>query len=157
MREILCYTFENEIEADINLVFECLNQDKHVLKWNTQIIENKYEGRESDLKEGSTFITRQKIEKKIYEINGIYSKYNPPYHAIVETETKEGKSKTEYILEEYSEGTLFSVRVTLVPSNWFYRLGTQLMKWSFKFLYDDQFKNFIEYVYQFEYGKEVRR
>lgn len=44
LREIECYIFENEIEADINLVFECLKQDKHLLKWNMQIIENIYEG-----------------------------------------------------------------------------------------------------------------
>ncbi|MGD6845731.1 SRPBCC family protein [Bacillus infantis] len=157
MSEIECYTFENEIEADIHLVFECLNRDKHVLKWNTQLIENIYEGSESDMKEGSAFITRQKIDKKVYELKGIYSKYNPPYHAIVETETKEGKSKTEYTLKEYSEGTLFTVRVTLVPSNWFYKTAAKLLKWSFKFIYDDQFKRFIEYVYQVEYDRDVKR
>ncbi|NRG47688.1 SRPBCC domain-containing protein, partial [Bacillus sp. CRN 9] len=152
--EIHCYKFESEINSDINLVFECLNKDKHVLKWNTQIIENLYDGHEDDLKEGSTFITRQKIGKKIYELQGSYTKYNPPYHGKVETKTKEGVSKTEYILEEIPDGTKFIVKVSLVPSNWFYKVATNILKWSFKYIYDEQFKNFIEYVYQLEYERD---
>ncbi|MDQ0273564.1 SRPBCC family protein [Cytobacillus purgationiresistens] len=154
MKEIHCYSFELEIDSNIDLVFECLNKDEHVLKWNSQIIENIYDGSENDLEEGSTFITRQKIGKKVYELQGLYTKYNPPYQAKVETETKEGVSKTEYILEETSEGTKFIVNVYLVPSSWIYKVMTNMFKWSFKHVYDEQFNNFKEYVYQIEYERD---
>ncbi|MEK4921084.1 SRPBCC family protein [Cytobacillus sp. FSL R5-0569] len=153
MKEIQCYRFESEIEADIDLVFECLNKDQHVLKWNTQIIENHYDGAESDLKEGSMFTTRQKIGKKVYELQAVYSKYDPPFYAVVETKTKEGISRTEYILEILPEGTKFIANFTLIPSNWIYKLVTNMMKWSFKYVYDEQFNQYIEYIYQVEYER----
>ncbi|GIO27483.1 SRPBCC family protein [Ornithinibacillus bavariensis] len=153
MEEIRCYSFESELDANIDLVFECLSKDKHVLKWNSQIIENIFDGNENDLGEGSTFITRQKIGKKVYELEGIYTKYETPYYVNVETKTKEGLSKTEYILRETPEGTHFTVNVYLVPSNWTYKIITKMLKWSFKFIYDDQFNSFIEYVYQMEYER----
>lgn len=152
--EILCYTYETELDADINLVFECLNLDKHVLQWNTQIIENIYDGDESDLTEGSTFITRQKVGKKTYEFIGKYAKYNSPKHAIVETTTKEGLSKTEYTLEKTSEGTKFTVNVYLIPSNWFYKTLMKIFKGSVKPMYDEQFDLFVDYVYEQVYKLE---
>ncbi|MFD2046569.1 hypothetical protein ACFSTA_20120 [Ornithinibacillus salinisoli] len=69
----------------------------------------------------------------------------------LETETKEGISKTEYTLTEHDEGTVFTVEVSLIPSNWYYKLMNNMFKWSFKYVYDDQFNNFIEYVYNHEY------
>ncbi len=153
VKEIHCYRFESEIYTNMELVSECLNKDEHVLKWNTQIIENIYDGSEEELREGATFITRQKIGKKVYELQGKYTKYEPPNYATVETETKEGLSKTEYILEETPEGTNFIVNVSLVPSNWLYKLVTQMFKWSFKHVFDEQFENFIEYIYQVEYER----
>ncbi|MEW9111216.1 MAG: SRPBCC family protein [Cytobacillus gottheilii] len=156
MREIECYTFENEIEADIQLVFECLNDDEHVLKWNSLIIENISEVPKNEIKVGSTYISRQKFEKKVLEAKATYTKYNPPYKVAVETDTKEGISRTEYTLKEFAEGTILQVRVTLLPSNWYYKIITNLMKWSFKFIYDDQFKSFIDYVYDVQYERDVR-
>ncbi|WP_282155853.1 SRPBCC family protein [Cytobacillus gottheilii] len=156
MREIECYTFENEIEADIQLVFECLNDDEHVVKWNSQIIENISVDPKSEIKVGSTFITRQKIDKKVIEVKATYSEYNPPYVVAVEADTKEGISRTVYTLKEFPEGTILQVRVTLLPSNWYYNTITKLMKWSFKFIYDDQFKSFIDYVYDVQYERDVR-
>ncbi|MHA6251155.1 SRPBCC family protein [Oceanobacillus sp. CAU 1775] len=147
MKEILCYTYEVELDAEIDLVFDCLNKDKHVLNWNTQIIENIYEGNEDELTEGSTFITKQKLEKKVYEFSAKYSKYNPPNHAIVETVTKEGISRTEYYLEEIYGETRFTVKVYLIPSNWIYKLLTNIFKGSFKYVYDDQFDSFVDYVH----------
>lgn len=79
MKEIQCYSFESEISAHIDLVTECLNKDKHVLKWNTQIIENLYDYSEEDIKEGSTYISRQKKGKKVYEMQVKYTKFNPPF------------------------------------------------------------------------------
>ncbi|WP_284139386.1 hypothetical protein [Virgibacillus sp. LDC-1] len=153
MKEIHCFRFEAEIYTNIDLVSECLNKDEHVLKWNTQIIENIYDGSEDDLGEGATFITRQKIGKKVYELQGKYTKYDPPNYASVETETKEGISKTEYSMEETPEGTNFIVNVSLVPSNWIYKLATHMFKWSFKYVYNEQFERFIEYVYDVEYER----
>lgn len=148
MKEIHCYHFESEIFANIDLVSECLNKDKHVLKWNSQIIENIYDGNENDLHEGSTFITRQKIGKKVYELEGKYVKYDPPNFASLETQTKEGISKTEYILEEIPEGTKFIVNVSLIPSNWIYKTATNIFKGSVKYVYDEQFERFVEYVHE---------
>lgn len=148
MKEIHCYRFEANIYTDSELVFECLNKDKHVLKWNTQIIENIYEGSENDLQEGATFITRQKIDKKVYELEAKYTKYDPPYNVCVETATKEGTSKTEYRLKVVPAGTELTVDVYLIPSNWMYKTFTNMFKQAFKHVYDDQFNNFIEYVYK---------
>ncbi|MGD6942880.1 SRPBCC family protein [Cytobacillus gottheilii] len=156
MREIECYTFENEIEADIHLVFECLNEDEHVVQWSSHIIENISEDPKGEIKIGSTYISRQKFEKKVFEAKATYTKYNPPYNVAVETDTKEGISRTEYTLEEFAEGTILHVKVTLLPSNWYYKTITKLMKWSFKFIYDDQFKSFIDYVYDVQYERDVR-
>lgn len=75
---------------------------------------------------------------------------------ILETETKEGISKTEYILEETSEGTNFTVNVSLIPSKFIYKLATNMLKWSFKYVYDEQFEKLIEYVYQLEYEREEK-
>lgn len=150
MKEILCYQFEAKINANLELVFECLNRDKHVLKWNSQIIENIYDGNENDIQEGSTYITRQKVGKKVYELEGRYIKYDPPYYAIVETTTKEGISKTEYKLKETPDGTQFIVNVSLIPSNWGYKVLTNMVKWSLKHVYNEQFNDFINYVYKIE-------
>ena len=155
MDEILCYTYATEIDADINFVFECLNLDKHVLQWNTQIIENIYDGDESDLTEGSTFITKQKVGKKTYEFVGKYTKYEPPKHAIVETTTKEGLSKTEYRLEKTSIGTKFTVNVYLIPSNWFYKILMKLFKETVTPMYDEQFNMFVDYVHEQIYETEI--
>src|SRR5690625_592834 len=106
-KEMHCYHFAAEISAPIDVVFQCLNKDEHVLKWNTQIIRNIYEGSEEDLEAGSTFTTVQKIGGKVYELEGKYVEYVPPYFAVVETETKEGISKTEYRLEELNGETSF--------------------------------------------------
>ena len=99
------------------------------------------------------FTTRQKIGKKVYELQAVYSKYDPHFYAVVETKTKEGISRTEYILEILPEGTKFIANVTLIPSNWIYKLVTNMMKWSFKYVYDDQFNQYIEYIYQVEYER----
>lgn len=147
MGEIHCYRFEADIDASINDVFECLNKDEHVLKWNTQIIKNIYEGNEDDLKEGSTFITRQKIEKKVYELEGKYVKYEPPYRAILVTQTKEGISKAEYNLDETTEGTRFTVDVYLIPSNWIYKVAAKMFVKVIKPMYDEQFEAFVDYVH----------
>ncbi|MGM0943140.1 MAG: SRPBCC family protein [Bacillota bacterium] len=155
MKEIHCYRFESEIDSTIDLVSECLNKDEHVLKWNTQIIENMYDGSEDDLVEGATFITKQKLGKKVYEFHAKCTRHDPPNYATVETKTKEGISKTEYILKETPEGTNFIVNVSLIPSNWIYKLATHMFKWSFKHVYDEQFDNFIEYVYQIEYERGI--
>ncbi|UOQ86955.1 SRPBCC domain-containing protein [Gracilibacillus salinarum] len=146
MKEIKCYYFQAVILADIQLVSDCLNQDEHVLQWNDQIIENIFDGKEEDLAEGSTYITRQKLGKKIYTLPATYTTFNPPHHVAVSSKTKEGLSKTEYTLTEYDGGTVFTVEVTLIPANSYYKFITNLMKWSFKYVYDDQFQKFIDYV-----------
>lgn len=156
MKEIHCYHFDTEIIAGIDVVFECLNKDEHVLKWNSQIVENRYDGNEDDLTVGSTYTTVQKVGKKIYELEAKCTKYDPPYNAAVETETKEGVSKTEYKLIETEEGTKFIVDVYFVPSNWIYHISMKMLKWSFKYLYDEQFEAFVNYIYELEAEQDAK-
>ena len=146
-KEMHCYHFAAEISAPIHVVFQCLNKDEHVLKWNTQIIRNIYEGSEEDLEAGSTFTTVQKIGGKVYELEGKYVEYDPPYFAVVETETKEGISKTEYRLEELDGETSFTVDVYLIPSSWIYKTTMKMMKWAVKRMYDEQFERFVDYIH----------
>ncbi|KYG29603.1 SRPBCC family protein [Alkalihalobacillus trypoxylicola] len=146
MKEIICFTFERHINAPIDTVFSCLNEDEHVLEWNDYIVEHIYEGDESELKEGSTFITKQKIGKKVIELEAEYSAFNPPYYAEVKTSTKEGMSTTKYSLSEESDGTLFKVEAILIPKNAYYSIITKLFKWSFKVLYNEQYEKFIDYT-----------
>jgi|SRR5690625_3014947 len=146
MEAIHCYRFEADIAAPIGLVFDCLNKDEHVLKWNTYIIEHIYDGSEDDIKEGSTYRSRQWVGKKEYEFEAKYSTYRPPHLVVIETETKEGISKTEYRLEETGAHTKFVVDVYLIPSNWFYKLSGKIFKNGLQTLYDEPFVRFVDYV-----------
>lgn len=148
MEVILSYTYETEIDATIDLVFDCLNKDEHVLKWNNHIIENIYHGTEEDLTEGSIYTTRQKLGKKVYEFDVKYIKYNPPNLVVIESETKEGLNRTEYQLEELAESTKISVKVYIEPANWFFKLALTIFKRTIEPVYDEQFNRFVDYVYE---------
>lgn len=146
MKEMICFTFEAMIDVPVDFVFACLNEDKHVLQWNDFIVENVYDGDEQDLKEGSIFITKQKVGKKIIELEGEYSKYNPPHAAEVKTSTKEGIGFTRYQLIEEDNQTYFKVEVAMIPRNMYYSILTKIFKWSFKLMYTEQFEKFVEYT-----------
>ncbi|WP_054711855.1 DUF3284 domain-containing protein [Bacillus sp. JCM 19041] len=150
MKKILCYHYETYFpEVKAQDIFTCLHYDRHVLKWNNQVIENIYKTNEDEITEGSTYISRMKIDKKEIEVEALIIKMEIPNKFAVETKTKEGRSMTEYYLEEDSEGTNFKVIVSLIPTNLFYYSLTVTMKWSFKFIYNDLFDHFREYVYHY--------
>ncbi|KGA98492.1 hypothetical protein AJ85_07570 [Alkalihalobacillus alcalophilus ATCC 27647 = CGMCC 1.3604] len=153
MKEILCYEFEKDIDAPIEVVFECLNEDRHVLEWNSQILEHIYDGEESELKEGSTYKTKQQIGKKIIILEAQYNIFQPPYLAEVKSKSKEGISRTKYTLSKNEYGTHFQVEVFLIPKNWFVSMMTKMFKWSFKFIYDEQFNQFVDYIYDYQYDE----
>ncbi|MGN7312745.1 SRPBCC family protein [Alkalicoccobacillus gibsonii] len=156
MKEMICFTFEAMIDVPVDFVFACLNEDKHVLQWNDFIVENVYDGDEQDLKEGSIFITKQKVGKKIIELEGEYSKYNPPHAAEVKTSTKEGIGFTRYQLIEEDNQTYFKVEVAMIPRNMYYSILTKTFKWSFKLMYTEQFEKFVEYTrIQYKMSKDM--
>ncbi|WYP27224.1 SRPBCC family protein [Alkalihalobacillus sp. FSL W8-0930] len=156
MKEMICFTFDDTIDVPVDFVFTCLNEDKHVLEWNDFIVENVYDGDERDLKEGAIFITKQKVGKKIIELEGEYTKFQPPYAAEVKTSTKEGVGFTRYQLIEDGNQTHFKVEVALIPSNMYYSILTKTFKWSYKLMYTEQFEKFVEYTrMQYKMSKEV--
>ncbi|MBM0066838.1 SRPBCC family protein [Alkalicoccobacillus gibsonii] len=156
MKEMICFTFEAMIDVPVDVVFACLNEDKHVLQWNDFIVENVYDGDEQDLKEGSIFITKQKVGKKIIELEGEYSKYNPPHAAEVKTNTKEGIGFTRYQLIDKGGQTHFKVEVAMIPRNMYYSILTKTFKWSFKLMYTEQFEKFVEYTrMQYKMSKDI--
>ena len=154
MNEIICFAFLKHIDVPINHVFSYLNEDKHVLEWNDYVVENVYEGKESDIKVGSTFITKQKVGKKIIELEAEYGIFNPPFNAEVKTSTKEGISTTRYTLVKENGGTLFRVEAFLIPKNYYYSIVTKMFKWTFKLMYDEQYEKFIEYTLK-NYKKSI--
>lgn len=156
VKEIIVYEFERTIEVSIDIVFNCLNKDEHVLKWNTMILEHIYEGSEEDMKVGAKYITKQQVDKKIFTIEAEIVEYDPPFKVAVASKTKEGYSTTYYQLTELDSGeTHLAVKVSLIPSNFFYKLAVKLTKGLSKFVYDEQFENFIAYLYhqQSDYWK----
>ncbi|NGP46797.1 SRPBCC family protein, partial [Bacillaceae bacterium SIJ1] len=139
-KNVKCNQFDERIQASIDVVFTYLNEDRHVLQWNTTIVEQTYDGNESDLIEGSTFITKQRFGRKIYSLEVTYTLLDPPYRAELQTKTKEGTSVTKYALRREGNDTYSRVEVYLIPNNWFYKCATKLLKGSFKDAYNEQFE-----------------
>jgi hypothetical protein len=150
MKELGVYRFEEIIEVPIKDLFDYLNKDEHVLKWNSMIVENIYEGSEDDIGEGSIVTTVQKIDKKVYSFEAELIEYKPPYRATIKTKTKEGTSITRYRLTPVGNPTKLEVEASLIPSNWFYKILVKLTGWASKYVFDEQYKNFVTYVYEQE-------
>ncbi len=100
-------------------VFTYLHYDRHLFQWNNQVIENIYETTEDEVKEGSTYRSKMRVEKKEIEITVTIKKMDVPNHFIAHAQTKEGVNITQYILEERDGGTHFQVIVSLIPRNLF--------------------------------------
>ncbi|WP_270180277.1 SRPBCC domain-containing protein [Alkalihalobacillus sp. CinArs1] len=147
MKELRAYQYNHFISAPIDLVYECLHKDKHVLKWNTMIVEHIYEGSEDEITAGSTFISKQKLGKKIYTLDAEVLVHEPPYKIAMKTVTNEGTSFTRYQLVESDNGTELSVEASLIPKNVYYSIVGRLTLWLSKFVFLEQYEAFIQYVY----------
>ena len=105
MRELKAFQFNRFIDAPIEFVYECLHKDKHVLKWNTMIVEHIYDGTEDEITAGSHFISKQKLGNKIYTFDTEVLIHEPPYKIAMKTTTKEGTSFTSNKLSQHHGGT----------------------------------------------------
>ena len=148
MNEIIVFTYEELIDAPIDLVFTYLNKDEHVQQWNEFIVRNTYEKHsEDELEAGSTYQTVQKVGKKEFIFQAEILDYKPPFRAVVKTETKEGISITRYQLSQDTDGTLFKVEASITPSNVRYKFLTTLFGWMNRFIYKDIYQKFVDYVH----------
>lgn len=147
MKEITCYTYGTFFPGvPAQEVFTYLHYDKHVFNWNNQVIENRYETTEDEVSEGSNYISRMRIDKKEIEVEIFIKKMDIPSHFIAESRTKEGINVTQYLLDERADGTQFRVLVSIIPANIFYSLLAQTTKWAVKYVYNDVFDQFKDYV-----------
>ncbi|PFG12433.1 SRPBCC family protein [Bacillus sp. es.036] len=147
MKELIAYRFTEFIDAPIDLVYECLHKDEHVLNWNTMIVEHIYEGREDEMGAGSRFKSKQRIGKKEYTFETEVLVHEPPHRIAMKTTTKEGINFTRYELIEGDGGTQLSIEASLIPKNVVYFLAGKLTLWMSKFVFDEQYLAFIQYVY----------
>lgn len=59
-------------------------------------------------------------------------------------------SITRYRLTPVGNSTKLMLESNLIPSNWFYRIVVKLTGWASKYVFDEQYGNFITYVYEQE-------
>lgn len=139
-------TYQMTIQAPIDHVFACLVEDEHIIKWNDHLIENIYEDNDNALVEGKRFVSVQQFENKEIRVDSMLTHVNRPYACEVQAVTNQGVSTTSYVFEETEGGTSVTVRITLLPSSWFYRLYAKGFAWAIRLIYDEQFKQFRIYT-----------
>ncbi|KGX87019.1 SRPBCC family protein [Pontibacillus litoralis] len=147
MKEMKVYRFEQWIDAPIDLVYDYIHKDDHVRQWNSIVMGNEYECKEEDIAVGTTFKTTMKIDKKVLTFDAEIVEHEPPYKGTVQTRSKEGVSMTRYRLSEEEGGTKLVVEASLTPSNLYYKMATKLFGWTVKFVYNEQYEQFVDYVY----------
>ncbi|MBJ8030835.1 hypothetical protein JDS96_23850 [Bacillus cereus group sp. N21] len=96
----MSFAIEVLIQAAIDVVFEYVKDDEKTKEWNTFLIENRYplERVEENPRVGDTFISVQKMGKKIFESEVEVLEYEAPYIITLGGEMKQGYSTTTYIL-----------------------------------------------------------
>ncbi|QPC48100.1 SRPBCC family protein [Mangrovibacillus cuniculi] len=151
--EVLVYSFHEYIDAPLESVYEYMNKDEHVYQWNSMIEEHIYEGNEEEIKAGSTYKSRMKLDKKEFVIETKIIKHEPPYHAEIHGYSKEGVSITRYWFERDGHGTTLTVEASLLPKNFLYKWASKLFKPFSKLVFDEQYKAFVQYVYTQESKK----
>lgn len=139
-------TYQMTIEAPIDHVFACLAEDEHIIKWNDHLIENIYEDGDASLVTGKRFISVQQFEKKQIRVESELTYVNRPYECEVLAMTNQGISTSTYVLTETTDGTNVTIRLTLIPSSWFYKLYVKGFAWAIRLIYDEQFKQFRIYT-----------
>ncbi len=96
----MSFAIEVLIQAAIDVVFEYVKDDEKTKEWNTFLIENRYplERVKENPRVGDTFISAQKMGKKIFESEVEFLEYEAPYIITLGGEMKQGYSTTTYIL-----------------------------------------------------------
>ncbi|WP_410983140.1 SRPBCC domain-containing protein [Bacillus cereus] len=142
----MSFAIEVLIEAPIEVVFDYVKDDEKVKEWNAFLIENHYplERVKENPRVGDTFISVQKLGKKVYESEVEFLEYEPPYIITLGGETKQGYSTTTYVLEEEEEGTLLTLILEYAPSNLFYRILYKLTGWMSRAVYAEQLEHLAE-------------
>ncbi len=146
LKQLEVATYHMTIDAPIDHVFSCLAEDEHIVKWNDHLIENIYEDGDASLVTGKRFISVQQFEKKEIRVESELTYVNRPYECEVLAMTNQGISTFTYVLTETPNGTDVIIRLTLIPSSWFYKLYVKGFAWAIRLIYDDQFKQFRIYT-----------
>lgn len=142
MKEITVYRYEEIIFAPIEAVFEYVNNDEKIIRWNSMLVENIYENPDDYrlMKPGTTFTSVQRFDKKTIKAASKLVEIDPPYKVVVHAESKEGTSIARYQLSPMNGGTKLVVEASIIPKNGFYWLMTKLLGWTTKFIYQEQFE-----------------
>lgn len=140
--------FELYIDAPIDYVFKCLDDDAIIVQWNSFLVENVYESSNDVLypKTGMKFKSVQLIGKKQYTIDSEITVYEPPNHVALKATTKEGISFTDYYLERTGNQTKLVVELSTIPSNWFHRFLIKLFGWTVKGMYEEEYEKLKKYA-----------
>ncbi|MGQ0516588.1 SRPBCC family protein, partial [Bacillus sp. D-CC] len=99
-----------------------------IKEWNTYIIENRYPSNmdKENPRVGDTYITVQKVGKKILEAEVEILEYDAPHIISLGSEMKQGYSAMTYMLEEDEEGTALTLISEYEPSNFYYKMMYKL-------------------------------
>ncbi|MFC4386252.1 SRPBCC family protein [Gracilibacillus marinus] len=146
MKEIIVYTFDRTINQSIDVVFDYVNDDEKIKLWNQFIINNIYENDTKVLDVGTKFTSIQKIDKKEISVDCIITEYEAPYKITIEATSKEGTSITKYLLSRDGHFTNLSIIVSIIPSNWYYKVMTKLFGWATKYIYEEEFNRLEAYL-----------
>ena len=152
MKEIILYQFEKEINAPIELVFDCVSRDEHVLNWYSLLVENIYEDGTEQLNAGTKYISKMKMDKKVIEVECEIIEATIPFSSTVRANMKEGITTSSYTFSETENGTKMMVEVRMQPRNLFYKLFAQSTKYLYKLLYNEEFEKCISYIDEQQYG-----
>ncbi|WP_042220642.1 SRPBCC family protein [Oceanobacillus manasiensis] len=155
MKEQKVFTIEDVIEAPIELVFDCINDDEKIKQWNELLIENIYPSREA--KEaalpGTKFQTVQLVGKKVFTIDSELIEFAAPHLIVMNSYSKEGTSITRYKLNQENKSTRLTLESSMIPSNLYYLILTKMTGWLAKFAFQEQFEKLKDYVEEEqEYG-----
>jgi uncharacterized protein YndB with AHSA1/START domain len=138
MEEKLLFRLEEFIDAPIDVVFDYLDDDDKIRRWNDFFVENIYENGKQESIPGTKFTSVQRIEKKTIRTEIVLTEYDPPNKIIMEGYSKEGKAFTRYFLYKEYDGTRVVMESSIIPSNLYYRIITKLFGGLGKFLYKEQ-------------------
>lgn len=151
----MSFALEVVIDAPIEMVFDYIDKEEKIKEWNTFIVENRYPTN-IDLENpraGDTYISVQKIGKKIFEVEAEILEYDAPHLVSVGSEMKQGYGATTYLLEESDEGTVLTLISEFEPSNFYYKIVHKLTEWVSREMYGEELERLVACV-EAAYHKE---
>lgn len=147
MEEKLLFRLEEIIYAPIEVVFDFVDDDDKIKRWNDYFIENIYENETKKNIPGTKFISVQQYGKKTISVEVELLEYEAPNKIIMVSNSKEGTSYTRYFLSREYDGTKLIMESSIIPKNTYYRILTKLFGGLGKYVYEEQIhalKNYIE-------------